>query len=214
MAVVLAAPLLGCIPGTKLPFTSPIDDTTAERWCGVAVEGSAIYGEFTGDLDAQLVPVAETREIGPPMSSFGDRGFGVRAWQEHLAMRGFPPGPIDGIHGPLTERATTALLKSRSVARMMQSEAVATSWATDYSKAKGVVEDHRPGILALCQGEHVTKEDLLREGFEPAAEAFKDIVELHRDVTLLERSGTYDHQAILNKLRIVQAEALAALAEE
>lgn len=214
MAVVLG----GC-SALQWPLSSPIADTTAERWCEVAEEGSAIYGEFADDLDARVsVPAMEVREIAPPASSFGDRGPSVRSWQGYLVELGFAPGMIDGIHGPQTERATSAWLRSRSVARTLSSESIATPWAADYVRAKGIVEDHRPGLLALCQGLEgydVTKEELLDEGFVPAARAFGDVVAIHRDVTApapgQRATGGYDHQAILDKLRIVEAEATTAL---
>jgi peptidoglycan hydrolase-like protein with peptidoglycan-binding domain len=34
----------------------------------------------------------------------------VRAWQEHLKSRGFDPGRIDGVLGPMTRRAIQASL--------------------------------------------------------------------------------------------------------
>lgn len=196
----------------KVPLASPFRDGTAERWCGVAKEGSAIYGEFVGDLDAEIfVPVAPPP--APPMSNFGDKGSGVYAWQEHLADSGFPPGPIDGRHGPLTDRATEAWL--RTGRRAVPLERAVTPWAADYLQAKSVVETKRAGILGLCQGlekgEPVTVEALLEEGFEPAAEAFGDVVGIHRDVI---QSTDYDHDQILDKLRLVQAEAMTIETKE
>lgn len=211
MVCLFVAVVSGC-GGLKVPLASPIKDGTPERWCGVATEGSAIYGDFTMDLDAKMfVPV--TQPPAPLMSNYGDRGSGVRAWQEHLAANGFPPGPIDGRHGPLTDRATEAWL--RTGRRAALSERVATPWAADYLRAKGVVEEKRAGILGLCQelekGRPVTAEDLLGKGFEEAAEAFGDVVETHRDVM---DSAKYDHEEILNKLRLVQAEAMSVAAQE
>lgn len=199
----------------KVPLASPLRDGTPERWCAAAREGSAIYGVFTNDLDAQVFIPAPSPPA-PPMTNRGDRGAAVVAWQQHLEDRGFSPGEIDGMHGPQTERATEAWLRTGRSARAISSERTATPWGADYQKAKSIVEALRGGILALCQsldkGEQVTKGDLLDRDFERAAEAFGDIVETHQDVIVSRSSRAYDHDKILRELRIVQAEATAAAA--
>ena len=47
--------------------------------------------------------------------SKGVSGSDVRAWQEFLTQQGFNPGPIDGIFGPGTHKATIAFQKNRNL---------------------------------------------------------------------------------------------------
>jgi hypothetical protein len=66
------------------------------------------------DLSPHETP---TRETPPAITSPGDHSFGVATWQQYLRDQGYSPGPIDGKHGPMTERATVAWLKDRGLER-------------------------------------------------------------------------------------------------
>lgn len=148
--------LLACAPiacaTLRNPITTPFEDTTAVRWCADLPEGIAWYGRFSKDLDAQIsAPAVAAAE--PQPSSFGDRGPSVRIWQEFLWSQGITPGPVDGIHGSLTERATeewqrVQSLRNRSI--RLTDERSATPWAQKYLSSKDDVEKVRDHLLGLC----------------------------------------------------------------
>ncbi|HVC86870.1 MAG TPA: peptidoglycan-binding domain-containing protein [Gaiellaceae bacterium] len=46
----------------------------------------------------------------------GDQGAEVKVLQRALASRGYPPGTVDGIYGPLTRRAVTRFQRSSKLA--------------------------------------------------------------------------------------------------
>jgi N-acetyl-anhydromuramyl-L-alanine amidase AmpD len=56
-------------------------------------------------------------ETPPTMTEPGDRGDAVRAWQRYLLSLQYAPGPVDGMHDPMTERATEAWLRDRGLER-------------------------------------------------------------------------------------------------
>jgi hypothetical protein len=56
----------------------------------------------------------------PPISSFGERGSAVQAWQRWLNASGCGPVSVDGVHGPATEAATARWLELRGFERVIE----------------------------------------------------------------------------------------------
>ncbi|MEM9691812.1 MAG: N-acetylmuramoyl-L-alanine amidase [Myxococcota bacterium] len=60
-----------------------------------------------GDADKKETdPSMPATTEAPEPSRYGDRGLWVEEWQRFLEEEGYNPGPVDGIHGRLTESAT------------------------------------------------------------------------------------------------------------
>lgn len=53
-------------------------------------------------------PAPSSAPVAPRRTSLGERGSAVALWQAWLAQHGHDPGPVDGIHGAGTERASVA----------------------------------------------------------------------------------------------------------
>jgi len=92
---------LGYSPGPIDGRYGPLTEQAVRRL--QATQGLVVDGVDGPNTRAAL---ASARLILGPGEGYVPGGSGpVRALQRHLAGAGFPPGPIDGRYGPLTERA-------------------------------------------------------------------------------------------------------------